>query len=456
MSQRFPCRCRPLTIPLMPSSPLLALRYMRRFRCIAERCEDTCCAGLNVFLSAEDRGRLERALGSDPAHTAELESKLRALPEQTDRFVAMLAKQPDRRCAFLEPTLLCSVVRRFGDDALPDACALFPRVLSSFPDRLEVVGSLSCPEAARLCLLADDSVELDAADASLVSRSPPAQGPAPKEPYGELMELVRSGVLRLLSEKDVGLEQRLVRLAAYADGIGDFYHRGAPPSAPGLAREREQIGQALATARAAQMEPTEGAARQEQAVTTVLGVLFALNPLSGPRFQRTLAAALASYQRDAQAKEPALGQPGGPALAGALARAYGRRRDLAPQNLRRAIDRYLTRYLINECYREWHTRSATLLAYVFKLLLSTVCVRLLLLGQPAAEGLIPELSVEPGVPLGQTQREALESAVVETVQTFCRQFELRPELLGLLESQVSLESTLWTARERAMTFALLA
>jgi hypothetical protein len=89
-------------------------------------------------------------------------------------------------------------------------------------------------------------------------------------------------------------------------------------------------------------------------------------------------------------------------------------------------------------------------------LLSAVCVRLLLLGQPATEGLIPELSVEPEAPLGQPQREALEGAVVETVQTFCRQFELRPELLGLLESQVSLESTLWTARERAMTFALLA
>ena len=45
---------------------------------------------------------------------------------------------------------------------------------------------------------------------------------------------------------------------------------------------------------------------------------------------------------------------------------------------------------------------------------------------------------------------------MEVVQSFCRQFERRPELTGLLDSQVSPESMGWSAKDRALTFCRLA
>jgi len=45
---------------------------------------------------------------------------------------------------------------------LPDICATFPRVVTKWGERVEVTGTLACPEVARLCLLAEDAEHGDA------------------------------------------------------------------------------------------------------------------------------------------------------------------------------------------------------------------------------------------------------------------------------------------------------
>jgi lysine-N-methylase len=200
----------------MPDETIV-LRYMTRFRCIAERCEDTCCGGLKVSVSEEHLGRMRQAVAGRPEEAEQLERGLELHPEGPPDARAYTRKRLDGLCAFLDAERLCSVQRRYGEAAIPDVCATFPRVLKSRGGRLEVSGSMACPEVARLCLLAEDAVQPVEAPVDMVSRpstvSPPV---APAHAGQACAEALRQAALRLLDRRELSLSSWLIVLGRMA------------------------------------------------------------------------------------------------------------------------------------------------------------------------------------------------------------------------------------------------
>jgi lysine-N-methylase len=195
----------------------IALRYMTRFRCIAERCEDTCCGGLKVSVSEEHLGRMRQAVAGRPEEAERLAQGLELHPEGPPDARAYTRKRLDGLCAFLDAEWLCSVQRRYGEAAIPDVCATFPRVLQSRGGRLEVSGSLACPEVARLCLLAGDAVHPVEAPADLVPRHTAVPPPgAPAHAGQACAEALRQAALRLLDRRELSLSSWLVVLGRMA------------------------------------------------------------------------------------------------------------------------------------------------------------------------------------------------------------------------------------------------
>jgi hypothetical protein len=170
----------------------LAHKYLSGFRCIAERCEDTCCAGLRIPLTEGDRARWAQVLNVEEA---------RALTGHAE-----LPKRPEGTCVMLSPERLCGLQRRGGEGALPDACAQFPRVVVAVGDRPELSGSLACPEMTRR-LLQDDALESgDLADAAL---------PRPVS-VGQLDAGRTRDALRRVWRREEGRELRLLAMAQLA------------------------------------------------------------------------------------------------------------------------------------------------------------------------------------------------------------------------------------------------
>ncbi|MFP2912921.1 flagellin lysine-N-methylase, partial [Pyxidicoccus sp. 3LFB2] len=136
-----------------------APRYMTRFRCLADSCEDTCCAGLVVTVSEARWKRMRDTVAGTP-DAARVEALIRPdTGSGPGTEAGVVAKREDGHCAFLDARKLCSLHGAYGEAVLPDACATFPRTATRWGERLEVAGSLACPEVARLCLLAEDAVE---------------------------------------------------------------------------------------------------------------------------------------------------------------------------------------------------------------------------------------------------------------------------------------------------------
>ena len=114
------------------------------FRCRADRCRHSCCRGWEIDVD-EDSAELYRSL------PGELGEELRqALFSDEEGWHFRLDEE--ERCPFLESDGLCRLIKRLGEEALCDICALHPRFFEELDaDELWGLG-LSCEEATALLL----------------------------------------------------------------------------------------------------------------------------------------------------------------------------------------------------------------------------------------------------------------------------------------------------------------
>ena len=172
--------------------------YYKEFTCIGGACPDTCCAQWEVVVD-DDTAALYASVPGD------LGEKLRSamtLDEDGDRILQF----SQGRCPLLTEDSLCSVQKALGHEALCRTCREFPRLCQDYSIFREHSLSLSCPEAARLILLAprlpvlevsgqedsQEKVDFDLQDLALLRRT-------------------RERLFRILAERGQPVAQRLIR-----------------------------------------------------------------------------------------------------------------------------------------------------------------------------------------------------------------------------------------------------
>ena len=117
--------------------------YYPAFRCIAERCRQTCCAGWEIDIDGESLARYDRLPGDFGDRVRRCIDR-----EGTPHFILT----EDERCPLLNGDNLCDLILREGEGALCQICADHPRFRNFFSDRVEMGLGLVCEEAARLIL----------------------------------------------------------------------------------------------------------------------------------------------------------------------------------------------------------------------------------------------------------------------------------------------------------------
>ena len=115
--------------------------YYDAFSCIANQCEDTCCAGWQIVI---DDVSFERYQREKRAYRDTLRN---GINRKKHTFC-----QKDGRCAFLRDDNLCDLYLNLGADSLCNTCKSYPRHTEEFENVREISLSVSCPEVARLLL----------------------------------------------------------------------------------------------------------------------------------------------------------------------------------------------------------------------------------------------------------------------------------------------------------------
>ena len=118
--------------------------FYKRFKCIANRCEDSCCKDWDINIDSDTEAfynTVEGAFGD----------KLRR-HAVTDEYDERVFRCVEGRCPFWNSDMLCDIFIELGEERLSQTCGGFPRVRIDYGDFTEHLLSFACPEAARLML----------------------------------------------------------------------------------------------------------------------------------------------------------------------------------------------------------------------------------------------------------------------------------------------------------------
>ncbi len=130
--------------------------FYKDFKCVADRCPDTCCAKWEIVVdekSAKFYNRIKTPFGD----------RLRAsMTRDSDGDICFV--NISKRCPFLNETKLCDIYTELGESALCQTCRKFQRFSTSFGGSAEWGLSLACPEACGLILKNDLVFESESDD----------------------------------------------------------------------------------------------------------------------------------------------------------------------------------------------------------------------------------------------------------------------------------------------------
>lgn len=172
------------------------LNYYPLFRCVAEKCKHTCCAGWEMNI---DEQTLTNYKGYEGEFSSALKSGINFKKSKfrTDKF---------KRCAFLNEKGLCEIIINLGEKSLCQVCTDHPRFRGFFEDRTETGLGFCCEEASRIVLsfkgkiepilISDDraEIELDFNEKNLLQ--------------------FRGKALNIVQDRTVNINQRIENLLA--------------------------------------------------------------------------------------------------------------------------------------------------------------------------------------------------------------------------------------------------
>lgn len=185
--------------------------YYKKFQCIAEKCEDTCCAGWGIVID-------DKSLKKYKDYKGGFGNRLHNSIDWKEKSF----EQTEKRCAFLNESNLCDIYSEVGADMLCMTCRRYPRHYEEFENLREVSLSLSCPEVARMILGNKDKVTFQS-----------SYREKKEEEYEEFdfflftkLQEIREFFLEVIQNREMSLEYRMALITASAHDIQGRISRG--------------------------------------------------------------------------------------------------------------------------------------------------------------------------------------------------------------------------------------
>ena len=181
-------------------------KYFNEFKCIADKCEDTCCAGWEVVIDEDAYEAYQQVKGS-------FGDRLRneIVNDGEDNIFVL----KNNNCPFLNGSKLCDIYSELGEDYLCYTCQQFPRYTEEFGNLREVGISLSCPEAARIILGNSERVEFEVTENDEFILS---DNEIDGRLYVELMQC-RQIIFQLLQNRNLELKARAILALAFMEEV---------------------------------------------------------------------------------------------------------------------------------------------------------------------------------------------------------------------------------------------
>jgi lysine-N-methylase len=195
--------------------PVIAPTYTDNFHCIGSACEASCCHGWSVPVSRSAYEKYQ-ALPPSPLRTSidaniVLASSDPGAEGYGSEGFAKIRMNQSNSCPMLTADSLCQIHAQLGPGYLPNVCATYPRILRTLGGAEQNALAFSCPEAVRVALL--NPIAWKQVIPVLSGPSVPGESKPDGLPASSAWA-IRTAVLKVVTNRDFSLEQRLLLLGA--------------------------------------------------------------------------------------------------------------------------------------------------------------------------------------------------------------------------------------------------
>lgn len=159
-----------------------------KFKCIADKCEFTCCKGweINIDNSTYNKWKSEN-----------LDYLLEKVEVKDKKEVYFINKENHDDCPFLDKQGLCDIVKNHGEEYLSLTCHTFPRIENVFDDRRELSLSCSCKEVVEIISNLNKKINLNLENYIRINDN--------------LSELrIREALIYIMQQENISLEYKLI------------------------------------------------------------------------------------------------------------------------------------------------------------------------------------------------------------------------------------------------------
>lgn len=173
---------------------LYAPKYYKKFKCIADKCQHSCCIGWEIDIDSETIKKYE---STSSGYGKEILKSI----EKGEVPHFRLAE--NERCPHLDENGLCRIITECGEDCLCHICREHPRFYNDIPCGKEVGVGMACEEACRMILSSDEY--------SVIEEIGETDGE--EELYCFDATEYRGEIYSILSDASVSYDQRLRAIA---------------------------------------------------------------------------------------------------------------------------------------------------------------------------------------------------------------------------------------------------
>ena len=390
---------------------------MKRFECIGSSCEDHCCHGWQIRLDKEDYEHLQGFFSESAQDRAEFEKGVALKDEGANLNDYAVFNLKENSSCFFEKAGLCGIHSRFGESALSKTCATYPRRLTYVKDHLELTGSLSCPEVARLALLREDAMEWRDYDSErLPERVSFSKDSHHEKPfYEDYLAPIRDLVIQILKREDISTEERIYIIFYFSKKTTPFYYKGiSEDPARRLKKTVDRINdQAFVSHALKSYNASE--AFNDTVAYFISVVLTARNSHAKlHRYNDLCNKTLSSYADNPLAFNDSISS---------LARfltdiwpTYKKRKALAVERFGSRIDLYFRNFCINHWLQDKYTNSENLEIHTQRLVLYFAMIKFLFFSSPELNQLAKTNETH------SVLIEKLDAMIVNIVQIFMKSF----------------------------------
>ena len=178
--------------------------YYTEFKCIANKCTDTCCKDWEIDIDVKTNEFYKNVHG-------DLGKKLKNNISSENSTHFILNKQ--KKCPFLNKNNLCDIFIKLGEDHLCKICALHPRYFEWFENLKEGGIGLCCEEAARIILSQDKNFKISEIETEYESCEI-----YDKNLYSYLYD-IRNNIIKYLDDSSISLDMRICNILKNAWAI---------------------------------------------------------------------------------------------------------------------------------------------------------------------------------------------------------------------------------------------